>query len=74
MFKARSGGEAVIERAAALCVFLASSASDGISGKLISAMWDPWETLPDHLDDLQTDVYTLRRIVPQDRNMTWSKR
>jgi len=65
--------DATSERAAALCVFLASSVSDGITGKLISAVWDPWETLPDHLDDLRTDVYTLRRIVPKDRNMSWGE-
>lgn len=57
---------------AGLCAFLASSASDGINGKLISAPWDPWEDLPNHLEDLQnTDVYTLRRITPKDRGMTW---
>src|SRR5436309_2489210 len=28
---------------AALCVYLASSESDGITGKLISAQWDPWK-------------------------------
>jgi len=55
-----------------LVVFLASSASDGISGKLISAPWDPWEELPSHADDLrETDVYTLRRIVPADRGLSW---
>ena len=56
------------ERAAALCVFLASQDSDGITGKLISAMWDPWETLAQFTQKLaETDVYTLRRIVPADR-------
>lgn len=53
--------------AAALCVFLASSQSDGISGKLISAKWDPWRD-PVKFRALATgDVYTLRRIVPEDR-------
>jgi len=60
------------ERAAALCLYLASSASDGITGKLISAVWDPWDALADHLDDLRrTDVFTLRRIVPADRGLGW---
>jgi NAD(P)-dependent dehydrogenase (short-subunit alcohol dehydrogenase family) len=59
-------------KGADLAVFLGSSLSDGITGKLISAVWDPWNTLPDHLDDLNgTDVYTLRRIIPKDRGMTW---
>ncbi|MBI4887699.1 MAG: SDR family oxidoreductase [Acidobacteria bacterium] len=55
-------------RAAALCVFLASAAGDGITGRLISAHWDPWALLGEHRADLQgTDVYTLRRILPRDR-------
>ena len=46
--------------------------SDGITGKLISAVWDPWEHFPEHLEDLQkTDIYTLRRIVPKDRAQSW---
>jgi NAD(P)-dependent dehydrogenase (short-subunit alcohol dehydrogenase family) len=60
------------EVGAALCTFLASAASDGITGKLISAVWDPWSELPDRRADLdQTDVYTLRRIVPKDRGKNW---
>jgi len=59
-------------KGADLAVFLGSSLSDGITGKLISAVWDPWKTLPNHLDDLNgTDIYTLRRIVPKDRGITW---
>jgi NAD(P)-dependent dehydrogenase (short-subunit alcohol dehydrogenase family) len=60
------------ERAAELCVYLASEESDHITGRLISAPWDPWSTLHQHLGDLQgTDIYTLRRIVPEDRAKTW---
>ncbi|MCJ7432725.1 MAG: SDR family oxidoreductase [Anaerolineales bacterium] len=70
--KVRDSGGTDPARAVALCVFLASSASDGITGKLISAVWDPWEHFPEHLDDLKkTDIYTLRRIVPKDRGMDW---
>jgi NAD(P)-dependent dehydrogenase (short-subunit alcohol dehydrogenase family) len=59
-------------QAADLCVFFASSAADGISGKLISAVWDPWQELGDHKGELQTsDIYTLRRIVPRDRGKNW---
>ena len=67
-------GGAPLEQGAALAVFLGSAASDGITGKLISAMWDPWTQLPDHVEDLRrTDVYTLRRIVPQDRGLSWGR-
>jgi 3-oxoacyl-[acyl-carrier protein] reductase len=60
-------------QAAALCVFLASADSAGITGKLISARWDQWRDLPQRVAELrQTDVYTLRRIVPADRGLRWS--
>ena len=72
--KQKEEGGAPLERAAALAVFLGSAASDGITGKLLSAIWDPWQTLPEHREDLQsTDVYTLRRIVPQDRGLSWGE-
>lgn len=68
----KESGGAGLERGAALALFLASAASDGITGKLLSAVWDPYTELPQHLDDLtKTDIYTLRRIVPKDRNLTW---
>ena len=58
---------------ASLCVYLASAASDGITGKLISAQWDPWRDLEKHRAELATtDIYCLRRIVPEDRGMKWS--
>jgi NAD(P)-dependent dehydrogenase (short-subunit alcohol dehydrogenase family) len=69
----REGG-APLSRAAALAVFLGSAQSDGITGKLLSAVWDPWEELPEHLADLRaTDVYTLRRVVPTDRDLHWGE-
>lgn len=70
--KQKKTGGTSLHRGAALCVFLASSASDGITGKLISAVWDPWESLNQHVDDLRdSDIYTLRRIVPTDRGKEW---
>lgn len=53
---------------AALCVYLASAESRGITGKLISAQWDPWKDLHRFQEDLRGDIYTLRRIVPEDRS------
>lgn len=64
----RDEGGASPERAAELVAFLASSESDGITGRLISAVWDDWRELPKDRERLaQSDVYTLRRIVPADR-------
>lgn len=62
-----------LKRAAELAVFLISQESDGISGRLVSAVWDRWETLPDRRAILnESDIYTLRRIVPKDRGYDWS--
>ena len=66
-----SGG-AGLERGVALALFLASAASDGITGKLISAHWDRWDEWPEYIDELRrSDAYTLRRIVGRDRDMPW---
>jgi NAD(P)-dependent dehydrogenase (short-subunit alcohol dehydrogenase family) len=55
-----------------LAVFLASSESDGISGKLISAVWDNWKEWPKNINKLSnSDVYTLRRIIGRDRGFSW---
>jgi 3-oxoacyl-[acyl-carrier protein] reductase len=56
---------------AELIAFLASPASNGVTGRLISAVWDDWRGLPADLERLNgSDVYTLRRITPQDRGWT----
>lgn len=60
-------GESALEQtmveAADLVIFLLSDESDGITGRLISAIWDNWKDLPNRKADLQfSDLYTLRRI------------
>ena len=70
----RSSGGTPLDLPARLVLFLASAASDGITGKLISAPWDPWEQFPSFAEDLWgTDVYTLRRVVPSDRGLAWGR-
>lgn len=65
-------GEASMQRVAELCHFLASDDARGITGKLVSAVWDNWERWPEHVDELNTsDAYTLRRIAGRDRGFTW---
>lgn len=55
-----------------LAVYLASAESDGITGKLISAQWDHWQSLHEHREELRSsDIYCLRRIVPEDRSKNW---
>jgi NAD(P)-dependent dehydrogenase (short-subunit alcohol dehydrogenase family) len=70
--KQRDSGGVPLEKGARLCVYLASEISNGITGKLISALWDPWENLHAFREQLaRSDIYTLRRIVPEDRGMKW---
>jgi NAD(P)-dependent dehydrogenase (short-subunit alcohol dehydrogenase family) len=43
--------------------------TDGISGKIISAQWDNLDEIKKNKENIQnTDIYTLRRILPNDRN------
>jgi 3-oxoacyl-[acyl-carrier protein] reductase len=66
-------GAVPLELGANLAVYLASADSNGITGKLISAQWDPWKDLQKHSDELaKSDIYCLRRIVPEDRGKKWS--
>ena len=69
--KWKKTGAVPLELGASLAVYLASAESDGITGKLISAQWDPWEKLHEFKSDLNSDIYTLRRIVPKDRGKKW---
>jgi 3-oxoacyl-[acyl-carrier protein] reductase len=75
MQKIAAEGGTALDVGAALCVFLGSSESDGITGKLIAAQWDRWEDWPQHLEELNaSDVYTLRRITGRDRGKEWGDR
>jgi 3-oxoacyl-[acyl-carrier protein] reductase len=70
--KQKAGGGASLEHALDLVEWLLSPKSDGITGKLLSAPWDPWQGLAEHAHSLaRSDVYTLRRILPEDRGMKY---
>jgi len=70
----QANGGSPLEKGAALCVYLLSAESDGITGRLISAIWDPWPQLAKHSGELaKSDIYTLRRIVPRDRGLNWDE-
>ena len=74
MVKLQAEGGTPLSKGATLCAYLASPDSDGISGKLVSAVWDPWSEFQDHAEELKnSDIYTLRRIVPKDRGKDWGK-
>jgi NAD(P)-dependent dehydrogenase (short-subunit alcohol dehydrogenase family) len=75
MTRTKAEGGTPLGTGAALAVFLGAAHSDGITGRLISAVWDPWEDLPARRDELaSTDIYTLRRVVPRDRGLLWGDR
>jgi NAD(P)-dependent dehydrogenase (short-subunit alcohol dehydrogenase family) len=64
----KKNGGTPLSNASDLAVFLASSQSDNITGKLISALWDKWENWPKYADKIMnSDVYTIRRIAGKDR-------
>ena len=66
--KQKETGGAGFDDAVDLSLFLASSASDGISGKLVSAVWDKWFEFPGQINALaSSDIFTLRRITEQER-------
>lgn len=66
-------GATSLDLGAGLAVYLASAESDGITGRLVSAQWDPWKTLHERREELaKSDIYCLRRIVPEDRGKKWS--
>jgi NAD(P)-dependent dehydrogenase (short-subunit alcohol dehydrogenase family) len=71
--KLQGDNSARLEKVLGLVEFLLSAKSDGISGRLISAPWDPWHNLSIFRDELMpSDIYTLRRIVPEERGKKWN--
>ena len=71
--KQKENGGIPLEKGANLCVYLGTEESDGITGKLISVLWDPWQNFAEYKQLLRTtDIYTLKRIVPEDRGLNWA--
>jgi 3-oxoacyl-[acyl-carrier protein] reductase len=59
------------EKAARLVVYLTIGEGRDVTGKLISAVWDQWECLHRYPEVLaHKDVFTLRRILPEERNLS----
>ena len=75
MSKLAKDGGTPLSVGASLCVYLASAESDGLTGRLIAAQWDPWPFADELKSDIdKSDIYTLRRIVPGDRGKPWDKK
>jgi 3-oxoacyl-[acyl-carrier protein] reductase len=61
--KIKATGGTPLDKPASLAVFLASDESKGLTGKLISAVWDDWQNMGTQISDIMSsDIYTLRRI------------
>ncbi|MDF2621824.1 MAG: family oxidoreductase [Xanthobacteraceae bacterium] len=68
----QNSGGTPLAKGAEAAMFLASEAARGITGRLVSAVWDRYEDWPDHLEALDnSDLYTLRRITGRDRGQSW---
>tara|TARA_B100000989_G_scaffold297479_1_gene283363 strand:+ start:1439 stop:2377 length:939 start_codon:yes stop_codon:yes gene_type:complete len=71
LIQKKDGGSS-IKDLSELILFLGSSQSDGISGKLISSIWDDWRSWTKKINLLKkNDIFTLRRITPKDRGIKW---
>ena len=61
--KMEQGGGVSPERAASLAVFLASERANGLTGRLISAIYDPWEEFERRIPAIMnSEAGTLRRV------------
>jgi NAD(P)-dependent dehydrogenase (short-subunit alcohol dehydrogenase family) len=63
LLKQKKEGGVPPEKAANLCVFLASSISDGLTGRFLSAVWDKYNdwTKKEIKNIIQSDTLTLKR-------------
>lgn len=51
---------------------LSSKCPTSLTGKLISAAWDNWQNISEHMEVISSsDIFCLRRIVPSDRGQKW---
>ena len=72
--KQKKLGGSSFKEACDLILFLGSKYSDGITGKLVSALWDDWKNWPKYKKILKnSDIYTLRRITTKDRGFNWGQ-
>lgn len=67
----QSGACADPAQAAALIALLCSPDCP-VNGRLVSAVWDGWKAFDARREEIaESDLFTLRRIVPKDRGRNW---
>jgi NAD(P)-dependent dehydrogenase (short-subunit alcohol dehydrogenase family) len=59
--KTKVQGAEAMQKVLRLVDYLLSPQSDGLSGKLLSAPWDKWESLEPNRA-MESDIFTLRRV------------
>lgn len=66
----QESGGTDLETVTGLAVFLASDESGGLTGRVLSALWDDWQGMtPERIEEIsETDWYTVRRVVPSEGN------
>ena len=70
--KQKSEGGVSPMKAAKMILFLSSESARGVTGKIISAIWDDPIVIRDHADEVQSsDIFNFRRIKPRDRGYDW---
>jgi len=71
--KRKDAGGDSMDSVVGLLSFLAKTPSiAAITGRVISAKWDKWKSFDELSKEFaDTDVYTMRRIMPQDRKLDW---
>ncbi len=73
--KQKKNGGTDILKIIELIEFLSHKKSDGISGKLISVLWDNWKNFHKKINILKkSDIGTLRRITGKERNLNFFDR
>ncbi len=65
--KQKEGGGQSPTRCADLVNYLLKEETAAINGRLISAIWDPWETMLENHEIMKNpEIYTLRRVLTQE--------
>ena len=66
------GGDS-IEKAPELALYMAHKKRPELNGKVISAIWDDWNNISENADKItDSDIFNMRRIVPNDRDIDLS--
>jgi NAD(P)-dependent dehydrogenase (short-subunit alcohol dehydrogenase family) len=59
------------KKAARLVVYLTIGEGRDVTGRLISAVWDRWDAFHRYPEVVaHKDIFTLRRILPEERNLS----